>query len=142
MIILVDNLPWYISLISKIAACVLIILIAFKFYRVKSFAVALGIFLFSNFLFLGIIVGIYLLSGNHMIAVNNSTVYLNIGAKALLFSAARRMSLLRSLSGFTTKAFQKAIFIHLLSKTADGVFLFLHSPIRAINSASRFPILP
>ena len=88
MIILVDNLPWYISLISKIAACVLIILIAFKFYRVKSFAVALGIFLFSNFLFLGIIVGIYLLSGNHMIAVNNSTVYLNIGAKALLFSAA------------------------------------------------------
>lgn len=88
MIILVDNLPWYISLISKIAACVLIILIAFKFYRVKSFAVALGIFLFSNFLFLGIIVGIYLLSGNQMIAVNNSTVYLNIGAKALLFSAA------------------------------------------------------
>ena len=88
MIILVDNLPWYISLISKIAACVLIILIAFKFYRVKSFAVAFGIFLFSNFLFLGIIVGIYLLSGNQMIAVNNSTVYLNIGAKALLFSAA------------------------------------------------------
>ena len=88
MIILVENLPWYISLISKIAACVLIILIAFKFYRVKSFAVALGIFLFSNFLFLGIIVGIYLLSGNQMIAVNNSTVYLNIGAKALLFSAA------------------------------------------------------
>ena len=88
MIILVDNLPWYISLISKIAACVLIILIAFKFYRVKSFAVALGIFLFSNFLFLGIIVGIYLLSGNQMIAVNNSTVYFNIGAKALLFSAA------------------------------------------------------
>lgn len=88
MIILVDNLPQYVSLLSKIVACVVLVLTAFKFYRVKSFLITVGIFLFSNFLFLGIIVGICLLSSTRAIAVNNSTVYFNVGAKALLFSAA------------------------------------------------------
>ena len=138
MIILVDNLPWYISLISKIAACVLIILIAFKFYRVKSFAVALGIFLFSNFLFLGIIVGIYLLSGNHMIAVNNSTVYLNIGAKALLFSAAAAYVVASLVVRIYNKSVSKGDIYSLVIENGGAVFRFSRNRCRKRKSVLPF----
>lgn len=87
MIILAPELPFYILLISKIAAAVIIMLIAFKFYRVKSFFLSLFIFLFSNFLFLGIIIGIYTILKSDFIAINNSVVYLDISARGLLICA-------------------------------------------------------
>ena len=87
MIILADELPPAVTVLSKIAAAAVILLIAFRFYRVKSFLIALLVFLFTNFLFLGIIIGIYLIFKSDLIAVNNSVVYFNIGARGLLFCA-------------------------------------------------------
>ncbi|MFR5876535.1 MAG: sigma-E processing peptidase SpoIIGA [Eubacterium sp.] len=86
-ILLIDELPAYILIISKAVAAACMLLVAFKFYRVKSFFVALIVFVFTNLLFLGIIIGIYLISGTDLITINNSTVYFNIGARGLLVSA-------------------------------------------------------
>ncbi len=86
MVILID-VPTFLSIIMKALACGGIILCAFRFYRVKSFLITVLIFLFSNFLFLGIIIGIYLLFKSDLIAVKNGTVYFDIGAKELIFSA-------------------------------------------------------
>ncbi len=86
MIILAD-IPTFLSVIMKILACGIIILCAFRFYRVKSFFITALVFLFSNFIFLGIIIGLYLIFNSDLIAVKNGTVYFDIGAKELLFSA-------------------------------------------------------
>lgn len=87
MILLLDELPVYILLLSKALAAVCILLIAFRFYRARNFFIALVVFLFSNLLFLGIIIGIYLLSGSEFITINNSAVYFDISARGLLISA-------------------------------------------------------
>ena len=86
MIILAD-IPPLLSVIFKILACSLIILLAFRFYRVKSFFLTVLIFIFTNFLFLGIIIGVYLIFKSDMIAVKNGSVYFGIGARGLLLCA-------------------------------------------------------
>lgn len=86
-LIILADIPAYLSVLSRLAAAVLLLLLAFRFYRVKSFALALVVFLFVNFIFLGIIVGIYLLFHSEKIAVNNGTVYFDIGARGLLLCA-------------------------------------------------------
>ena len=86
MIIFAD-IPPALSSLSKAAACLVIVLCAFRFYRVKSFFYTVLIFLFSNLLFLGIIIGIYLIFKSDLIAVKNETVYFDIGARGLLLSA-------------------------------------------------------
>lgn len=86
-ILVVQGVPDYAVAVSKVVATVIIVLTAFKFYRVKSFLLTLGCFLFSSLVFLGVIVGIYFATGSKLISVNNSVVYFNIGARALLFCA-------------------------------------------------------
>ncbi len=86
MIILVD-LPPALSAVLKIAVGLLIVGLAFRFYRLKSFFIAAGIFVFSSFVFLGVTVGIYMLFKTEAIAVKNSTVYFDIGARGLLLCA-------------------------------------------------------
>ena len=84
LIILADKLPAAVSFLSKLTAAVVMLLIAFKFYRLKSFFITLVVFLFANFLFLGIIIGLYFIFRSELIAVNNSVVYFDIGARGLL----------------------------------------------------------
>lgn len=86
-IIFVDSLNHIVLEVTKIFAGMIIVLIAFKFYRVKNFFKVLFIFLVCNFLFLGIIVGIYFISKSEFIAINNSIIYFNISARGLLFAA-------------------------------------------------------
>ena len=86
MIIFV-KLSGAVSLCLKATAAAVIVLIAFKFYRLKSFLFTYLIFLFSSFVFLGIIIGLYLLFKSKLIAVNNSTVYFDIKARELLVCA-------------------------------------------------------
>lgn len=87
-ILLVPHLAAPVSVLSKAAASVLILLAAFRFYRVKSFFHALMIFLFTNFIFLGVIVGCILLLHAERIKVNNGVPYFAIGARGLLLCAA------------------------------------------------------
>ena len=55
--------------------------------RLKSLGAALLLYLFSSLVFLGIIIGIYFVFKSNRIAVNNGTVYFDIGARGLLLSA-------------------------------------------------------
>ena len=86
MIILAD-IPFYLSVISKLTSALIIVFIAFGFKRLKRFAAACLIFLFSSFVFLGIISGIYLIFRSPLIAVNNGAVYFDISARGLLLCA-------------------------------------------------------
>ncbi|MBQ9530783.1 MAG: sigma-E processing peptidase SpoIIGA [Eubacterium sp.] len=87
LIILIDDIPIYIFLSSKILCAVLLILITFGFMRIKSFISVLMIFLFSNFVFLGVITGIQMLFKSNRICTNNGEIYIDINAKELILSA-------------------------------------------------------
>ncbi len=87
LIILADNINSMFLALSKPAAAVVFLLIAFRFYRVRQFVVSFLVFLFANFVFLGIIAGIYFLSRSDMIVIHNSVVYFDISARSLLVCA-------------------------------------------------------
>ena len=87
LIILVDDIPFALMLISKIAFAVLVILISFSFGRLKSFISMLFIFLFLNFVFLGIIAGVQMLFSSDKISINNGEIYFDINARQLLVAA-------------------------------------------------------
>lgn len=55
--------------------------------RLKSLFIIFMIYLFSSLVFLGVIIGFYLVFKSERIAVNNGTVYFNIGARGLLICA-------------------------------------------------------
>lgn len=86
LIILLDSLPVVLVGVSKVLSAIIIVLIAFTHYRVKSFAICLGVFLFSSFVVLGVIVGISSLFNADYVAVNNSSVYLDISARGLVLA--------------------------------------------------------
>lgn len=86
-IIFANELPVYILALTKGFAAMLIVAAAFKFYRVKSFLVTLGLFLASNLVMLGVIIGLCFAVKSDYIVVNNSVVYFNISARGLLVCA-------------------------------------------------------
>ncbi len=86
-IILLRHLPAAVNVLTKALAAVVIILAAFRFYRVKSFFRALSVFLFTNFIFLGVIIGCVLLLHAERIKVNNGVAYFDISARGLLACA-------------------------------------------------------
>ncbi len=86
-LIILVSIPFYISLMLKVLSAAVIIFIAFGGMRLKSFALCVFVFLFSSFVFLGIITGALMLFKSERIAVSNSTPYFNIGARGLLISA-------------------------------------------------------
>lgn len=86
-IIFVDELPNAVLIISKLLVAYIMVAIAFSVHRLSSFLLAGLVFIFSSFLFLGIIIGIYFITKTNMIVINNSTVYFDIGARGLLVSA-------------------------------------------------------
>lgn len=87
LIILIDSLPAYIVFATKIIAALIMVLIAFKFFRVKSLVQTLGVFIFSSFLLLGVITGVLYLTKTPYIAINNSAVYLDVSSKQLILCA-------------------------------------------------------
>lgn len=87
LIILVPDISIYISVMLKILCAVILILISFGFKRIKSFVFLLLIFLFSNFLFLGIIAGAQMLFASDKICINNGEIYFDINARQLLITA-------------------------------------------------------
>ena len=87
LIMLAPDIPFVLMLISKIAFAIIVLLITFSFRRLKSFLSMLLIFLFSNFVFLGIISGLQLLFHSDKISINNGEIYFDINARQLLLTA-------------------------------------------------------
>lgn len=87
LVILFDELDFAVSLLGKLAAACLIVLIAFRRSGLKCFAKNTAIFFFVNFVFVGIMVGLWMIFKPAGIVINNSTVYFDVSATALLISA-------------------------------------------------------
>ena len=87
MIILADGIPVVALSLSKILFVLIIILISFGFKRLKSFVSMALIFLFCNFVFLGIISGFQMIFKSKNISINNGEIYFDINAKQLLITA-------------------------------------------------------
>lgn len=86
-IIFANELPLVVLGLTKVLAAIIIVVTAFKFYRVKSFAITLGLFLVSNLIMLGVIVGLYFVTKSDYIVVNNSVIYFDISARGILVCA-------------------------------------------------------
>lgn len=87
LVILFDELSFAVSLLGKLAAGCIIVLIAFGCASVKGFLKNTAVFLFSNFVFVGIMVGLWMIFKPEGIVINNSTVYFDISASTLLICA-------------------------------------------------------
>ncbi len=87
LVILWQNLNFAASFIGKLAAACIIVITAFKFKTFKSYIKEVVIFFFVNFIFVGVMVGFWLIFKPKGIIINNSTVYFNVSARALLISA-------------------------------------------------------
>lgn len=87
LIVLVGDISEVALLLSKIVACGLMILVAFSFVSLRRYLITCGIFLASNYIMLGVVVGMYMVSHSQRIVVHNSVVYLDISAQLLLASA-------------------------------------------------------
>ena len=87
LVIICDKLNFLLSAIGKILISMLIVFVAFGFIRVWTYFKNFIIFYFSNVLFLGVVSAICMLFSPKGMAVKNSSVYFNISAAQLLFSA-------------------------------------------------------
>lgn len=87
LVILFDELSFAVSVIGKLAAACVIVFIAFRLRGIKCFIKEVLIFFFVNFVFLGIVIGLWMIFKPEGIVINNSTVYFDISARVLLISA-------------------------------------------------------
>jgi len=87
LVLLADDLHFFVSVAGKLAVGAIIILASFGFRGVKNYLKELFIFFLANFMFLGIIIGTWMLFKPKGVLINNSTVYFDISARLLLFSA-------------------------------------------------------
>ena len=86
-VIFADKMAFATGFAAKLAAACIMVLISQRFYSVFSFFKAVGVFFFSNMLFLGIISALWFAFKPEGVVVNNSSIYFNVSAGVLLFSA-------------------------------------------------------
>lgn len=87
LIILVDDINAVALWSSKVAVAVLMLVVAFRYDRVKTFVLSLLIFAFANLLFLGMIIGVCITFSPKSVAIRNSVVYFDVSARSLLMCA-------------------------------------------------------
>ncbi len=87
LVILVDELAPAVSWLGRLAAAFIIILVAFSWQGFKCLLKETAVFFLSNFILLGLVVGLWLLLKPAGVVINNSVVYFNVSAKTLLVSA-------------------------------------------------------
>lgn len=87
LVILADELSFLVSTLGKLIAACIIVLIAFKPVNLKNFIKETALFFFSNFIFVGLIAGLWMIFKPQGVVINNSTVYFDVSAKVLLASA-------------------------------------------------------
>lgn len=87
LVIFVPSLNAFTTVLARLAASAIIIFAAFGFKRLAPFAKSVMCFYFSNLIFLGIILAIWLTLKPKGIVINNDTVYFDIPASVLLVLA-------------------------------------------------------
>lgn len=87
LVIFVDELHFLITALGKIAVSAVIVFAAFGFRRASLFFKNLLIFYFTNMLFLGVILAVWLIFRPDGIVIHNDSVYFDISARVLLISA-------------------------------------------------------
>lgn len=87
LVIFADKLHFLVTALGKIAVSALIVFIAFGFGRASLYFKNLLIFYFTNMIFLGVILAVWLIFRPDGIVVHNDSVYFDISAKVLLISA-------------------------------------------------------
>lgn len=87
LIILADRLPAAVNILGRLIAACVIVLIAFKLSTFRCFVKDTALFFLSNFIFVGIIAGMWMIFKPSGIAVRNGAVYFDISAPVLLLSA-------------------------------------------------------
>ncbi len=85
--VLADNVSPFVSGGVKLLFACFIVFSACSFNRVLPFLKAVGIFFFSNMIFLGIIIALWLLFKPKGVVINNANVYFDVSAGMLLASA-------------------------------------------------------
>ena len=83
--ILLDKIPLPLSMIMRIAACILLCLTADQFRSVRLFLKELSVFLLTNFVFAGLMFALQLLRPNRLL-YNTGTVYFDVDIPFLLLS--------------------------------------------------------
>ena len=135
LVILFDELDFAVSLLGKLAAACLIVLIAFRRSGLKCFAKNTAIFFFVNFVFVGIMVGLWMIFKPAGIVINNSTVYFDVSATALLISA-----FIAYVISATKPLRMSCISLRFITTGKNALFLLLRTA--AITCANRFLIIP
>ena len=87
LIIFWDDIPELLAILFKIISCFFIVLCAFKFHRISQYIKSVLVFLFSSIIFLGVIIALCFLLKLKFIAVNNSVVYFDLSAAAIITCA-------------------------------------------------------
>lgn len=87
LIIFVDSINPILLELTKVFASIIIVLTAFKFYRVSVFLKVLGVYYISSFVLLGFTMAICFIFRLKFIAINNSVLYFDLSAPVIIVSA-------------------------------------------------------
>lgn len=87
LIIFVKNMPVVLTEVSKLISVLIIVFVAFKFYRVSQYIKVILIYYFSSVVFLGFTMLACFLFKLKFVAVNNSVLYFDISAPVIIACA-------------------------------------------------------
>jgi len=88
MIIFFPNLPWFLTLLTKLIFAASIVTAAFGFVERKRFLRLLAWFFTLSFAFAGIMIALWYVASPPGMAVHNGVVYVNLPPLALILSSA------------------------------------------------------
>lgn len=144
LIILAPELPAYILALTKVGAALLMVFAAFGFQSIKKYLQSLFMFLFANFVFLGLIAGSWLLLRPDSVVIKNSTVYFDISARLLLlFALAAYLIAVLILRLHDKRADKKDIYDLTVEKDGKKVHLyaFADSGNHLVEPFSAYPVI-
>lgn len=144
LVILAPNLNFSVSLFGKLLASVLIVVASFDIKRLTVFFKTLACFYFSNMLFLGIILALWLWIKPNGIVVNNGIPYFSIPAGTLLVLALAAYIisiLIIKLYNYTISKKEIYSLTIVTGKEKTHLFAFLDSGNKLTEPFSNYPVI-
>lgn len=144
LVIFIPDMNAAVSVVGRLLASFLIVFSAFGFGRMSAFFKAVLCFYFSNLIFLGVILAIWLSFKSDAIVINNDVVYFDIPAAVLLVLAlgAYVLSvLIIKIYNYTIS--KKEIYSLTIIKNGSEhhFFAFLDSGNRLTEPFSNYPVI-